>query len=91
MSDNTDLEKKFNDSAALIKTLTTKPDNSDLLILYGLYKRVTTGICNTPQPWAVQVEVRSLWDAWYKYNNMDRSTAMSNYINKVQEICSKNK
>ena len=80
------LNQMFQDSAALIKTKETLTSNDDLLILYGLYKQVTQGDCNTPQPWSVQVVERARWDAWFKYHGMDRNVAMEKYIEKVNEL-----
>ena len=81
-----ELEEQFQDSTALIKTKETLTSNDDLLILYGLYKQVTQGDCNTPQPWCTQVVERARWDAWFKYHGMDRNVAMENYIEKVNEL-----
>jgi diazepam-binding inhibitor (GABA receptor modulating acyl-CoA-binding protein) len=80
------LEQSFRDAAARIKTRTSTPSNGDLLILYGLYKQVTEGDCETAQPWAVQVQARAKWEAWNKNKKMDKFTAMRNYIDKVEEL-----
>ena len=80
------LEQSFQDAAARIKTQHTTPSNADLLVLYGLYKQVTDGDCETPQPWAVQVQARAKWDAWNKNKKMDKFTAMRNYVDKVEEL-----
>ena len=82
------MEESFRTAATRIKNSQIRPSNGDLLILYGLYKQATEGTCNIPQPWAVQVEARSKWDAWNKNNNMDRHTAMRKYIDKVEELMS---
>ena len=82
------LEQCFNDACKRIISIKTSPSNKDVLILYGLYKQVKEGNCNTPQPWSIQIEARAKWDAWYKNNNMDRLTAMRNYIDKVEELMS---
>jgi diazepam-binding inhibitor (GABA receptor modulating acyl-CoA-binding protein) len=80
------LEQSFMDAVARIKTRTSTPSNGDLLILYGLYKQVTEGDCETAQPWAVQVQARAKWEAWNKNKKMDKFTAMRNYIDKVEEL-----
>ena len=82
------LEQSFRDAAARIKTRASTPSNGDLLILYGLYKQVTEGECNTAQPWAVQVQARSKWEAWNKNKGMERMNAMRKYIDKVEELMS---
>jgi len=80
------LEDSFREAAARVKTCKTTPSNADLLTLYGLYKQVTEGDCNTSQPWAIQIQERAKWDAWYKNKNMDKRYAMCNYIDKVEQI-----
>jgi diazepam-binding inhibitor (GABA receptor modulating acyl-CoA-binding protein) len=80
------MEQSFRDAAARIKTRTSTPSNGDLLILYGLYKQVTEGDCETAQPWAVQVQARAKWEAWNKNKKMDKFTAMRNYVDKVEEL-----
>ena len=80
------LEDSFRDAVARVKTCKTTPSNADLLILYGLYKQITEGDCSTAQPWAIQIQQRAKWDAWYKNKNMDKRNAMCNYIDKVEQI-----
>ena len=79
-------EQSFWDAAARIMTRKTVPSNADLLILYGLYKQATQGNCNIPQTWAFQIQARAKWDAWNKYNGMERMNAMRNYIDKVEDL-----
>jgi diazepam-binding inhibitor (GABA receptor modulating acyl-CoA-binding protein) len=85
---HSNFEQSFRDAAARIKTRKTVPSNTDLFILYGLYKQATEGDCNIPQPWAVQIEARAKWEAWNKNKNMMRMNAMRNYIDKVEELMS---
>ena len=85
---HSNLEQSFRDAAARVKERKTMPSNTDLLILYGLYKQATEGDCNIPQPWAVQLEARAKWEAWNKNKNMMRMNAMRNYIDKVEELMS---
>jgi diazepam-binding inhibitor (GABA receptor modulating acyl-CoA-binding protein) len=80
------LEDSFREAAARVKTCKTTPSNADLLTLYGLYKQVTEGDCNKPQPWAIQIQERAKWDAWFKNKNMDKRQAMCNYIDKVEQV-----
>ena len=82
------LEQSFRDAAVRIKTRASTPSNGDLLMLYGLYKQVTEGDCETAQPWAIQVEARAKWEAWNKNKGMDRMNAMRRYIDKVEELMS---
>ena len=81
-----DLQEQFEQSAQLVKTKTSPISNEDLLILYGLYKQVTQGNCTIAQPWAVQVEQRAKWDAWFSHSGMNKNEAMQKYIQKVNDI-----
>ena len=83
---HSNMEQSFWDAAVRIKTRTSTPSMGDLFILYGLYKQVTEGDCETAQPWAVQVQARAKWEAWNKNKKMDKFTAMRNYVDKVEEL-----
>ena len=80
------LQEQFDQSVQLIKTKTSHTSNEDLLILYGLYKQIMQGNCTTSQPWAVQVEHRARWDAWFSHSGMNRNEAMQKYIQKVNDL-----
>ena len=41
------MEAEFRKAADEVQRLQKKPNNSDLLTLYGLYKQATEGDCNT--------------------------------------------
>lgn len=41
------LQEEFEEHAEKVKTLTTKPSDADLLILYGLFKQATVGPVTT--------------------------------------------
>ena len=80
------LQEQFDQSVQLIKTKTSHTSNEDLLILYGLYKQIIQGNCTTPQPWAVQLEQRTRWDAWFSHSGMNKNEAMQKYIEKVNDL-----
>lgn len=86
-----DLEKRFMESASIIKNRNTDISNDDLLHLYGLYKQGTIGNCDLGnQPWTMFKEERARWNAWYKNYNMIKSDAMQKYIDKVNELMNQN-
>ena len=86
-----DLEKRFMESASIIKNRNTDISNDDLLHLYGLYKHGTIGNCDLGnQPWTMFKEERARWNAWYKNYNMIKSDAMQKYIDKVNELMNQN-
>ena len=46
-SNTSTMEAEFRKAADEVQRLNKKPNNSDLLTLYGLYKQSTEGDCNT--------------------------------------------
>lgn len=77
---------KFTEAAEKVKTLSEKPDDKTLLKLYGLYKQVTVGNCNIPQPWIVQIEAKAKWDAWNTHFNKSKQIAETEYIQLVEKL-----
>jgi len=70
----------FEQAAERVKTLKNRPANDVLLQLYGLYKQATVGDNTTDQPWAVQMEARSKWDAWTKQKGKSQDDAKAEYV-----------
>lgn len=76
----------FKEAAEKVKTLSEKPNDETLLKLYGLYKQATVGNCNISQPWIIQVEARSKWDAWNSHKNKQKNVAEKEYIQLVERL-----
>jgi len=84
-----ELKTQFDQAAEAVKGLATRPSNDDLLTLYGLYKQATVGDNETAQPWAVQLEARSKWDAWTKNKGTSKEDAMAAYVKFANALISK--
>ena len=84
------IDEKFKQAVEDVKNLPNRPNNETLLQLYGLYKQVTIGNINIPQPWAIQIEKRAKWDSWKLFENMDKSKAMARYVEIVENLISQN-
>ncbi|XP_011157255.1 acyl-CoA-binding domain-containing protein 6-like [Solenopsis invicta] len=82
----TDLEETFNRAAKYLQTLVSELDSGQLLAFYGLYKQATVGPCDTPRPNWYQVQAKQKWEAWKNLGDMDRETAMTNYIQGIARI-----
>ena len=80
---------KFTEATEKVKTLSQRPDDNTLLILYGLYKQATMGNCNTNQPWNFQIEARAKWDAWYSNYNKSKQIAEAEYVVIVERLLKK--
>lgn len=78
----TDLEKKFNKAVWLIRNGPPNPNatTAGKLKFYSLYKQATEGDVKGAQPWAVQLEARTKWDAWAEHKGMSKEEAMQAYI-----------
>jgi diazepam-binding inhibitor (GABA receptor modulating acyl-CoA-binding protein) len=83
------LEERFQKAAEEVKNFTKRPNNDELLQLYGLYKQATTGDNTTSQPWAVQLEARSKWDAWTKVKGTSQADAQTKYIELAEQLKAK--
>ena len=80
---NNDFEKY----SQLVQLLPKKPDDNDLLLLYGLYKQSTIGNCNIKKPNGLfNIKEQKKWDAWNNIKNTTSDDARELYINKVKEL-----
>jgi|TARA_B000000475_G_C15998315_1_gene447837 diazepam-binding inhibitor (GABA receptor modulator, acyl-CoA-binding protein) len=65
-------------------------NNEDKLELYKYYKQYTIGNCNTEKPSMYQITENYKWNAWNNIKNMDKKSAMNNYIRIATNILNKN-
>jgi len=79
-------KEEFDAAAAKVKTLTTRPSDADLLILYGLFKQAEVGDCNTSRPGMLDLKGKAKWDAWDGNKGMSKDDAMAKYVAKVAEL-----
>jgi len=61
-------------------------DHSSRIEREALYYQITEGDITTPQPWAIQVEDREMWDARNKLRGMTKEQATIQYLRKVSEV-----
>lgn len=85
-SDQTPLERQFNEAANHVRKITGKLNNEQLLDLYGLFKQGTEGNCNTPKPGWLDGRGRRKWEAWKSKQDMSLDKAKENYIALVQKL-----
>ena len=82
-----DISNTFHRFTQLVKLLPTKPNDDDLLCLYGYYKQATIGDCNVPCPnWLFDFKGKRKWGAWNTHQGMKPEEAMVHYINKVKQL-----
>jgi len=77
--EQTDIQD-FNDAVEKVKRLASRPDDGELLILYGYYKQSVFGDNKASQPSIFSVKERSKWGAWENNKMMSRKQARQNYI-----------
>lgn len=82
----TDLEESFNRATKYLQMLVSELDSGQLLGFYGLYKQATVGPCDIPRPNWYQVQAKHKWEAWKNLGDMNRETAMANYIHAIAKI-----
>ena len=80
------IESRFADSKARLALLEKKPAVEFQLALYGLYKQVELGDCNTQRPGAMDLAGRKKWDAWNSRKGMTKEQAMAEYIAVVDKL-----
>merc|ERR1719244_565882 len=88
-----DAKSPFEQATDFVKALPADGDvvlsNETKLKFYAWFKQATVGKCSEKgggQPWAVQVEARSKWDAWNACNDLSEEEAKSEYVAKLKEI-----
>jgi len=60
--------------------------NPDLLYFYSRYKQATEGPCNVPKPSFYQLTEKSKWQAWTDLGELDKETAKSDYIERLDSL-----
>jgi diazepam-binding inhibitor (GABA receptor modulating acyl-CoA-binding protein) len=80
---------QFLSAAEIVKNLKTKPDNNELLILYGLYKQATVGDNDNEEPGFLDFKGKEKHKAWLKNKGMSTYDSEVKYITKVNELITK--
>lgn len=61
-----DLDKKFEEAAAKVKKLVSRPNDEELLDIYALFKQATMCDCTQPKPGLFQLKDKAKHEAWMK-------------------------
>ena len=85
--DGSALDEEFESAAVRVKNLSKRPTDSDLLLLYGLYKQATEGSARVSQKPAIyDLKVTAKWNAWYANTGMTKTTAKTKYVELVKDF-----
>ncbi|CAO3673936.1 unnamed protein product [Umbelopsis vinacea] len=76
---------EFQAAADSVQQLTSKPNNDQLLKLYGLFKQASFGDNNTSKP-TFDIKGRAKWDAWTANKGLSQEEAEKQYIALVEEL-----
>ncbi len=79
---------QFLQAVEAVNQLSTKPDNTTLGILYGLYKQATVGNNNTNKPSIIDIKGNIKWSNWNNYKGYSKHQAEVEYIKLVNKLIS---
>jgi len=83
------LDERFNAAAERVKTLKNKPNDTQLLEIYGLFKQGTVGDVNTSRPGMLDLKGKAKWDSWNGLKGTSQDEAKEKYIAIVDELAKK--
>ena len=78
-------EEDFHAAAAALKEAAPPLSQTDLLLIYGMYKQGSEGDCTKPQPSSWNVKAYYKWEAWEKNKGIARSAAWLQYCQEVEK------
>jgi len=84
--DMADLNARFEEAQATVKSLPPSVGNDDLLKVYGLYKQATVGDCNTDRPGMFDMKGKAKWDAWNALKGVSQDKAKEDYVALANEL-----
>ncbi|KAK2188188.1 hypothetical protein NP493_142g04034 [Ridgeia piscesae] len=80
------MSQEFTEAADKVKNLKTKPNDSEMLEIYGLYKQATVGDVNTERPGMFDMKGKAKWDSWNGRKGMSKEDAEKQYIEVVKRL-----
>lgn len=86
MAETANNSPEFQEAAKVVRDLTERPTNEELLDLYGYFKQATVGDCNTARPGFFDMKGRAKWDNWDSRKGMSKAEAESKYIEYVKTL-----
>ena len=82
-------KKKFEAAQLLVKTLTERPANEELLDLYALFKQATEGDNSSKEPGMWDLKEKFKWKQWESRKGLTKDEAMNAYTELVNELLGK--
>ncbi len=81
-----DLKAQFEQAQKDIKTVTKRPGNEDLLVLYSLFKQGSEGDATGSRPGMLDMVGRAKFDSWEKLKGTSKDDAKKKYVEKVTAL-----
>eukprot|EP01138_Halocafeteria_seosinensis_P013697 gb/GECG01013988.1/.p1 GENE.gb/GECG01013988.1/~~gb/GECG01013988.1/.p1 ORF type:complete len:278 (+),score=33.00 gb/GECG01013988.1/:1-834(+) len=81
-----ELWTRFQKAQEAVEQLSSAPDNSDKLKLYGLYKQATQGDNTAEAPSRMNMVKYAKWNAWNQLKSMSKEDAAEQYIATCREL-----
>jgi len=82
-----ELSDRFAQAQIDVKTLTTRPSNDDLLVLYANFKQATDGEASgAKKPGRFDLVGKAKYDAWAKLAGTSSDAAMTTYVATVDRL-----
>lgn len=79
-------KKKFEAAQLLVKTLTERPANEELLDLYALFKQATEGDNTGKEPGMWDLKEKFKWKQWESKKGLSKDEAMNAYTELVNDL-----
>ncbi|VEU23784.1 DEKNAAC105012 [Brettanomyces naardenensis] len=79
----------FTQKADAVSHMKKRPNDDELLELYGLYKQATIGDNTTERPGLFDFKKKYKWDAWDKLKGLSQEEAEQKYIELADELIAK--
>ena len=79
----------FLDAQERVKKLRSRPSNSELLDLYGLFKQATEGDARGSRPGLLDPRGRAKFDAWTARKGVSADDARARYVTLVDALVKK--
>jgi acyl-CoA-binding protein len=83
----TELQERFEKAQADAKSLTSRPGNDDLLVMYALFKQATQGEASgAKKPGRFDLVGKAKYDAWSKLAGTSSDDAKQRYVDTVDRL-----
>lgn len=80
MDENLDIDTLFENASKEVLNLSKKPNNEELLKLYGLYKQGLLGNNKTDKPSFFDMKANAKWNAWNNEAGKGKIKSKREYI-----------